>query len=274
MTNLPLFPSAIYDTYGAVTSTSLGTVITNNAGYIQLAASTSRPYDALLLQLATDGGTAGDCLVTLAIGAAGSEQAIAVMKVSFCFNGSEHQQSNYLLPIAVPAGVRLSLKNVCSNNQDVTAIITGVSGSLLANHGCSYAEILGTTPNVTPNGTLVDPGGTANTLGAWAQITASSPHAYSYITLAVGGNGSSDRGADYQWLVDIGIGAAGSEQVLIQQIFFASVGASGWGLPTIPIAGPYAVSIPAGTRIAVRCQSSNNTLASRELDVGLIGFVR
>jgi hypothetical protein len=91
------------------------------------------------------------------------------------------------------------------------------------------------------------PGG-ANTKGAWVQVLAACPIDADGFLLGFANN----TGSPCDFLVDIGIGGAGSEVVLIPDLYLrANVNDQLGEKMFVPMA------IPAGTRIAARCQ--NNT---------------
>lgn len=95
-------------------------------------------------------------------------------------------------------------------------------------------------------GTQVLANATANTLGSWVQIIAST--AADCCMLGIHISGFSSNGPN--GAVDIGIGAAASEVIILQQLMVSYFDANGAAdaLFLIP------VNIPAGTRIAARCQ--------------------
>jgi len=91
------------------------------------------------------------------------------------------------------------------------------------------------------------PAGAANTKGAWVEAFASTGFNATLIDLIVMGSGAS--GNSRQMLCDIGIGGSGSEVVLAPNILIGT--ASGARRYTLPL------WIPAGTRVAVRYQSTD-----------------
>lgn len=104
------------------------------------------------------------------------------------------------------------------------------------------------TPSTTTFGTRATGSATVNTKGAWAQVTASLPHDAYGFWLTMAGTAVSATSTDM--LLDIGIGAAASEVVLVPDLL------SGWiGTPT---QAPRSLFIPIfikkGTRVAIRCQ--------------------
>jgi hypothetical protein len=273
MTNLPLIPAAIHDIYGVNTAASEGTQLSLNS-YVTIATSTTRAYDAIFVQ-ANVNNSAGnnDNMINVAIGPSGSEQVVAQLKTSTQIAGFTDNYQ-YYLPISIPQGTRLSALYNSNTGSNVVITIAGKSGALLADHGCAYSEVIGIAqPDASPSGTVIDPGATANTLGAWTELVASSAHNYSYLSFIAGGNNGNAALSEVLWLFDIGVGASGSEIVVIPQICLVSTDNA---TPSPLVSGPYPVAIPAGTRIAARAQCNNIdvTATSRKLDVGLIGFVR
>lgn len=90
-------------------------------------------------------------------------------------------------------------------------------------------------------------GATANTKGAWSQIIASTSAS---INLIIFNASSSIYSTDHSVMYDIGVGAAGSESVVAQNIAGGNTTYSYIPQLFLPIA------IPAGSRIAYRCQGN------------------
>jgi len=117
-------------------------------------------------------------------------------------------------------------------------------------------------------GTNIDGGATANTKGAYAELVASSARPYKAFYVMFGNMAQAARVAA-NFLVDVAIGAAASESVIVSNIQVAGEGQEGI---RPPIVGPYYVPIPSGTRIAARCQCSGTTdTTQRDIDVALLG---
>ena len=96
---------------------------------------------------------------------------------------------------------------------------------------------------------------TANTKGAWAEIHASTPYPIEGFWLSLDyGNNTANR----DQLIDIGIGASGSEVVLVSNIY-GTYDAGSTHLYYIPL------SVPAGTRISARSQSNSNRQAGVQI---------
>ena len=95
--------------------------------------------------------------------------------------------------------------------------------------------------------TVITTSATANTKGSWVELTASTTFTSNWIKVDI-------SGVDVPGLLDIGIGAGGSEQVIIPNLQFNSRAQGG-------AYGPYLfpILIPAGTRIAARAQDQFGT---------------
>lgn len=105
--------------------------------------------------------------------------------------------------------------------------------------------------------------GAANAKGSYVQLLAATGFAYDAITL----NMSAEGGGGQTFLVDIAIGAAAAEQVIVPNVLFdnaRSVYSSGLDL-TLPIA------VPAGVRLAACCQEVGGA-GTRYVRVGVSGL--
>src|SRR5579872_5107115 len=91
--------------------------------------------------------------------------------------------------------------------------------------------------------------GTSNNKGSYAQLTASTPHDTNFMLVMISPTSTGPTG----WAVDIAVGGAGSENVVIPNIIAA--GASVANASTAWCALP--VSIPAGARLAARAQATS-----------------
>lgn len=97
----------------------------------------------------------------------------------------------------------------------------------------------------TSLGTVITAGGSPATKGAYTQLIASTANDTAFISIQITGfGGSSPSGS-----VDIAIGAAASELIIIDNLILSDLGHSGMANYFFP------VSIPAGTRISARCMT-------------------
>ena len=122
------------------------------------------------------------------------------------------------------------------------------------------------------SGTLVDPGATANAKGAWTELAASTAFRWGALHMLTRHDPAVTKTFGQQWVLDVGVGAAGSEVVVVPNLCVS--GATYHITGGYPIwHGPIPVDIPAGSRVAVRAQTSTATAGQRDLEhVGLIGY--
>lgn len=259
---------------GADTSTSGLTVVTSDAAgntkgtWTELIASTA--YDTAFVVAYLMGGNQ-NFLVDIGIGASGSEVVLipnlhqtlgapGLTTQNFCFS--------YSCPVAIPKGTRIAARcqdGTGARTIQVSLLLVAASPYL---RGYQRVEMLNNSGSTVGG---VDPGATANTKGSYSQLTASSSFTYKAIIPMVFAQ-SAAPAADATGLVDIAIGAAASEVVVLANIPY-SVEASAanrlaTALPLVPI------MIPSGSRIAARAQCSTNddTNQTRRARVGLWGF--
>lgn len=224
-----------------------------------------RSFDVVIL-----GGETGVWFINdVGIGAAGSEVVIVpnLLFQSFSDFGAEGR-SLHTIPYPLPAGTRVAMRsasNVAAPKVTRCAIV-GHAGVGHDNHrGIQRVQQWGTsTSSVT--GLNVDPGGTVNTKGAWVQFVASTPYPIRRLMIAVV---PTSAVAFMAWAVDIGIGAAGSEVVLIPDIPFH---AADIGKAIVPSGHIFDVSLPAGVRLAVRALCESTTAGARVLAFSLYGM--
>jgi hypothetical protein len=104
----------------------------------------------------------------------------------------------------------------------------------------------------TSAGTVVTAGGTAHALGAYVPLSAATPCAASGITLTI--NMPTTLVGTY--LINVGVGASGSEQIIIPNLLVSS------GILDIPVVVHFPIKIPAGVRLAaqMRCSTAASTV--------------
>lgn len=252
-------------------SSSAGTTVTANAAantegsYAQLIASTA--FDARWVLVYLDDQSAqADYLVDLAVGAAASEQIVAADLLASAGQTNAAMPHPYLLPLWIPAGSRLAARCQSSTGgADIkvsahlftTGFMPSSPLSILDTYGAAAAD---------SGGVSVDPGGTINTKGAWSELTASTTRSARFLWLALGNQINTVRSEGF-FLIDVGVGAGGSEQVILPNLRAAGLaGPDGMGPFVI---GPLPVMIPSGVRVAARAQCSINDATDRLFDAVL-----
>jgi len=234
-----------------------------------IALSTATPFAAIGGVVVYHGqvATAQDrfTLFDIGIGAAGAEVPLLANLPNYGYQDYGNAScTQYAFTAAIPAGTRVSARmqsNVGSQSARLAVVIwSGAAGALPTPE--TYGALTATSV-----GTAVDGGTVANTKGAWVQFTPSCGLSIGQLllcaTLSIGTPGFTD------WAFDIGVGAAGAEVVVLADVPYHARDIQN-GLNPGAIALP--VSIPAGSRIAVRLASSTTDAVDRVLRVVLVGM--
>lgn len=247
--------------YGQVTGTTAQTSTTTGAAntkgsYTQLTASTTADATCLMVEsntVASGNATSKD----IAIGAAGSEKIIIPDLVDASPAVSFHNYTFW--PVSIPSGTRIAFRAQSTSASDTPSISIWLFDNGTMGRGSGIIDTIGFV-SASTQGTTVDAGATANTKGSYAQITASTSVDYAgfcchFDTLAV------NFAASVGFLIDIAIGAAASEKVIIPNLY---VRGQGGGMMMPPFTPWFDMPIRSGTRIAVRAQCSSNTSTNRQ----------
>lgn len=265
-----LFDPGPTESGGAVAASTNGATISgggNNveSAWVEVESTTPRDYAGIILMVSGGASyTRRNLLVDIGIGGAGSE-VVVVPNLYFKTGdaATSPMVSQVFVPISIPAGSRLAVRQQNTGNGTVNVAVIGVSKGFQQANGFQVAEAIGTS-DADSGGTSTDPGAVANTKGAWVQLTASAPECSCLLV----GLGKTTPGSltSCRHLVDIAIGAGGSEQIIVADIFTLTHG----DIQNYPILIP--VKIPAGQRVAARSACSSASATNRELDVALVGF--
>lgn len=258
-------------TYGIAVASS---VSANTKGsFVQLVAATSQ--DATWLEVFIRCATASSTLlVDIAVGGAGAEIVIIPNIMLFVTGTAPARALNIAVPCSIPAGSRISAR--CQAGASRTCqvgvrLFNDAMGSYQLPGVLIDAYNVNTATSLVTNS--VDPGGSANTKGAYAELTSSTTSSYQGFFLAVGpGNSTTSSTTTPLWGLDIAIGAAGSEIVILPDQLLEAATTSSQASPIQPPAlGYYPIPIPAGSRIAARAQCSATTANGRLLGVAFYG---
>lgn len=244
------------------------TLITGGAntkgGYGELTQSTPFDISEMLIHVQAPIGASARALVDIARGTVGSEQVF--IENIHVDSVNANVMVPFRFPIQIPRGDRISARAQGSG----VGNSVGVSG-LLVSGGFAELSSFGkvTTYGADTSdsgGTLIDPGGTAGVKGSWIPITISTTSPISRLLIAIGGDANGVR-ANTSWLVDLGIGPPGNEQIILNNMSLVFNDAYIYPKSI----GPKSVSIPAATRIAIRAQCTNADATDRLFDVVLYG---
>lgn len=184
------------------------------------------------------------------------------------FNGSKSADLliGYHLPVRLKSDKQVGMRCQASTASHVlNATLTGYSRG----GAPGYSRMVRLSATTNSRGTTVDPGGTANTKGAWTEVIASTAQHYDALLAIIGQAGDTTRTASATGLVDIGLGAASSEFVIVPNVFLR------WTTTLDgPVLhwGPMPISTPAGVRLACRGACSDATAGDRTFDLALYGL--
>ena len=120
---------------------------------------------------------------------------------------------------------------------------------------CNPTDIGITLGSNFSNGAIISPSATANTMGSWTQLIAATAADCDAMLLRMACAGN-DTGVD-TIMCDLGIGAGGSEVAILPHQFFKVPAFSGGMVQAM-----LPLCLPAGTRIAARCQASATSSTS------------
>lgn len=274
---MPTFPSlrggSVIESGGANLATSGGTVVTSNASantkgtWTELLAATA--YEANSFYIFLRGSTGSyDVMYDIGIGAAASEQVV-VPNLTFTAIALRVAAGVYI-PLRVPKGSRISIRGQISSGSSQTCALFTIyliATSLLNGEGFSRAVNMGAN-TADSGGTSVDPGGTINTKGSYSQLSAATVIEIGWLVICITGQANTATTTNVG-LVDIAIGGAGSEQVIIANLAYCVDAAI--DSPEPQYYG-FPVSIPKGSRVAARAQCSTNDATDRLIDINLIGL--
>jgi len=234
--------------------------------YVQLAASSAFTSNRVFVhvQLAQETGRA--YLLDIATGAGGSETVVVPNIITSSSGGSGFTGTGtYDIPLAIAASTRIAARIQSTTGSSVldAALTLVAAGSYLGI--ASFAAVSVNTG--TSRGINVDPGGVADTKGAYSELIASSAAIYQALALCVT-NGANATPATGVWAVDLATGAAASEVVLIPDIRFVC-NAITTGV-FMPRSYTFATYIAASTRLASRASCNFTDATDRLVDVALL----
>lgn len=261
---------------GTVAASSRGTQVTSGAtantkgAWVQLIASTAADIDYIEVDVDTFNATASTAVIDIGVGASGSEVAV----LSNLTGGSTGDVSGkYHFPISIPAGTRISARSQSPTASDIIETLVHGAPSALQTLTGTGVDTYGFT-SATTFGTTIDPGATANTKGSWTQITASLTNDLIGFVLGLDMQNAANAGSSLssENLLDVGIGASGSEIVLVGNLKFNHDANTTTVYVSPQVLGPYFTPIPAGTRIAVRAQSTQTNSTYRKFGITFYGI--
>jgi hypothetical protein len=210
-------------------------------------------------------------LVDIGIGAGGSEVVlIENMMFQMSYGVQYYSQNVFPTPLFIPAGTRIVARAQTTGTTSRQIYLVGTLtriGGFGEQVGLSKSFTYGAV-TATSRGTIIDPGGLADTKGAWVELTSSCQEVKGF-NIMFGDQLHTDRVTCW-WHADIGIGAEGSEVLIVEDEFLQANSLSDGVAPRNTAFIP--ISIPAGTRIAARTKCSSTDATRRKFDIVLVCF--
>ncbi len=241
-------------TSGTVSVTAASTAHVKGAWQQLIASTTDEAYGLTFGYVGPSSATTdASAVMDVGIGAAGAE--VVLIPDLLIGAQSVFAEHTVRLPIRVPRGSRVSVRIASSTASDAFPLhVYALSGGVVPAEAASVAESLGvgTASGGTSSGT---PAAT-HTKGPWVELGTSTRPARFALLCPNKPVGTADAGA--VCLMDLGIGPAGAETVLISN-------ARSEVHPSEFIKGGMLLQpcrIPAGTRFAIRHQGAAITAAS------------
>lgn len=262
----------------ANTSTSKGSVVVSSAAANTKGSWTSlfdpgewgiagQMYDGLLVTLSQP-SAAGPYLVDLGYSVDGSTFSTVVDNLAVPYRAASAAAINYGLPLRLSGyantGSGLYARSQCTvASGDITVSVVPLFGGLFGGPGgrmITYGAATGTS-----RGSTIDPGSVANTNGAWVQFSGNTTGHISSIAISLGSNADIARtGVPIQIAVDVGVGAASAEAVVISNYMVQMNTTTDFNPNQMCVAIP--VSIPPASRVSVRARSNNAVAGDRTVD--------
>lgn len=256
-----------FESVGTNTSDSTSTTIASSGSgdtkgsWVELIAATTFNASSLTIRI-VDYTVSVEQLFDIAIGAASSEEII-INNIVWSTRSIRSAGYEFTFPVSIPAGSRISCR-AQSNDGSSTLALSAVIGvdsysSASSSKIFTYGAVTATT-----SGATIDPGGVLNTKGTYTELIAATTLPLRWIGLIMGNRDNGTRTATFG-LLDIAIGAAASEQVILPNIAYAFGDNGDMIMPTVFL--PSWTDIPEGTRISIRAQCNITDAEDRLFDV-------
>lgn len=264
-------------TLGAVTGTSTGTLVTASAtanakGNWASLGQAARSYDLFHVGVGAS-SAAADYVFDIGLSADGSTGwfAIAENLRLGALKGAADLFLSYAIPVRIPDGFFVGMRCAASTGSStLRGIVTAATSTPLGAGG--FAECKAYYTAATSRGTTIDAGATANTKPAWTSVgTVGTNETIDAIMIGIGPNADVTRTAATTGLLDIGVGAAGAQYAVLENILWGFTTTSDTPYPSV--IGPLPVSIPTGVDIWARMQSTNNSAGDRTIDLAIWGLI-
>lgn len=238
--------------------------------WTQLIAATSFEAKSLLIQINRSTGVRS-FLVDIGIDIGGGDTVLIPNLMVACGDDGGQYGYRVRLPVTIPSGAQVLAR--CQDNIGSSAI--NVSCHIIAGAFDDGIEALtindyGTSTG-NSRGTQIDPGATPNTKPtSYTQLVASTTNAMKLALIQIANINQSPVLA--AWALDIAIGAAMSETIIIPDLIVEQSVAGNGGDMFQPSCVLLPVDVPAGTRLSARAACTTADATDRLITVSIIGL--
>ena len=211
--------------------------------WVQVEASLDYSIAGVILEYKAP-STANYGLIDIGIGAGGSE-VVVIPNINGLLSQADTGSTAMFFPLALPAGTRVA----CRFQSATGSATIGVKLQFISDEFAGIQPVQRWadwgTVLASSSGTTVVAGGSAHTKGGYSQLVAATAFTSKWLMIMMTW---SDPNRNF--VVDISVGAAAAEQIIIPDLF--TFDGSGWSV-LIPF------SVPEGSRISARCASQNGS---------------
>jgi hypothetical protein len=278
MTNLPwpgfgkLTQITAVDSGASAAKEVIGTSTANTkSAWIELRATLAEDYPGFIVTFVTPDTSSG-YLIDLALGDAGSEFVILENFFVDAWRRNRIRGSSIFVPMKLPAGARLAIRYQQSLSAATTwrVDVKGVSADTMSSIGQLRSGFSMGADLSTSQGTIVDPGAVGNTKGAFAELIAATPSEAVGMFVCIGTWRDTLRVAG-SCLIDIALGGAGSERIVVPDLQ-GTWDTANEDMSPAPFYVP--ISIPVGSRVSARAQCPNTGYIHRVFTMVLVGMTQ
>jgi hypothetical protein len=221
--------------------------------WTELIASTG--FDAEAIAVRIEGpNSAKTIAVDIGIGVTDSEVVLIpdIISSAGLSAGSAQNGPFCVFPLSIKAGTRISVRSQSSTtpSNDLRCAVYLIGQGFNRSSGLALVDTYGVTTTSATNGTVYDPGGTADTKGGWTQIVASTTRDISALMIIATNNENAA-------MTNAGWFTAWSTSSNIQPVCF----------------GPFPVDIPKASRLSINAQCQITDATDRLLEFALYGLV-
>jgi hypothetical protein len=220
---------------------------------------TAYPTKGMIIHFVGSSAVLRDFFVDIGVGAGGSE-VVLYSNLLFSIGSWTEQSFWYPLPCDLPAGTTISARCQASTGASAMRVLahvfyTGFHYQPWGGHVTTYAAVTASTTATN----FPDADNNDDAKGVYTEVTSGLTYPARALMFAQGNLRTASVGDNVR-LVDIAIGAAASEHIIVPDLRTRSGDSPDHHAPAV--IGPIPVNLPAGTRISVRSEIDTNTVGA------------